>query len=133
MELKFNRGQELSREQRSVPARLYNRLHLLFARSDSGTLFVPIRSMQYLAAVDQEEVIFVDGLGPRNIGISWRDFEVAERHDLSSPVGFTCIYYDPNGPQIMTHLQGEFLKALELVQERQPKSTGASVTPIDRH
>lgn len=133
MELKFNRGQELGREHRSLPAGLYNRLHLLLARSDSGTLFVPIRSMQYLAAVDQEEVVFVDGLGPRDIGISWRDFEIAERQDLSAPVGFVCIYYDPNGREIMNQLQGEFLKALEQMQKRQPKSGDASIIPIDRH
>jgi hypothetical protein len=88
--------------------------------------------MQYLAAIDSEEIVFVDGQGPRVIEISWRDFHAAERKDLRAPVAFTCIYYDKKGSEIMNRLQSEFLKALQLMEERQPKTDGATVTPIGK-
>ncbi|MCO6411921.1 MAG: hypothetical protein J5I92_04175 [Thiogranum sp.] len=133
MDLNFTRGNEISREERSIPADLYNMLHLLYARRGDRHLFVPIRSMQYLAAIDREEIVFVDGQGPRTIEISWRDFRAGERQDLRAPVSYTCIYYDRNAPGIMNRLQSEFLKAVALLQDRQPRSDGGSVTPLDRH
>jgi hypothetical protein len=133
MDLKFERGSEVGREQRTMPAEFYNKLRLLFARTAGEHLFVPIRSMQYLAAIDREEIVFVDGIGPRYIEISWCEFQVKERQDLSSPVAYTCIYYDEKGREIMSRLQSEFLGALELMEDRRPKSEGATVTPLDRH
>lgn len=132
MDVNFTRGNELGRESRSIPGDLYNALHLLFARGRRGHLFVPIRAMQYLAAVDHEEIVFVDGQGPRAIEIVWRDFRVGERRDLRAPVSYTCIYYDHKAPAIMNRLQSEFLKAVSLMQARQPKSGGGSITPLER-
>jgi len=132
MDLNFTRKDEIGREQRTIPADLYNKIHLLFARLSGEHLFVPIRSMQYLAVVDKEEIVFVDGQGPRAIEISWRDFRVGEREDLRAPVAYTCIYYDEKGREIMNRLQSEFLKALQLLENRQPKADGATVTPIER-
>ncbi len=130
MELRFTRGDELGREQRTIRADLYNRIRLLFTRGSGEHLFVPIRSMQYLAVVDEEEIVFVDGQGPRNIELAWCDFQSAQREDLRAPVSYTCIYYDEKGHEIMNRLQGEFLKAVEIMQDRQPKSDGATVTPL---
>jgi len=90
MELKFIRGDEIGREQRTVSADLYNKIRLLFSRISGEHLFVPIRSMQYLAAIDSEEIVFVDGQGPRAIEIAWRDFHTVEREGLRAPVAFTC-------------------------------------------
>jgi len=132
MELHFTCGEELAREQRTLSAELYNRIRLLFARVSGEHLFVPIRSMQYLAAIDSEEIVFVDGQGPRAIEIAWRDFHTAEREGLRAPVAFTCIYYDEKGREIMNRLQSEFLKALQLMEERQPKTDGATVTSIGK-
>lgn len=133
MDVNFTRGREILRETRSIPADLYNAIHLLFARARREHLFIPIRSMQYLAAIDHEEIVFVDGQGPRAIEIAWRDFRAGERQDLRAPVSYTCIYYDQEAPGIMNYLQSEFLKAVEMMQERQPKPDGATVTPLERH
>jgi hypothetical protein len=130
MELKFSRGEELGREQRTISPDLYNKIRLLFARISAQHLFVPIRSMQYLAAIDSEEIVFVDGQGPRAIEVSWRDFQAGERQDLRAPVAYTCIYYDEKGRKIMNRLQSEFLKALQLMEARQPKTDGATIIPI---
>ena len=132
MQLNFTRGDEIVREQRAIPAELYNKIRLLFSRVAGESLFVPIRSMQYLAVIDDEEIIFVDGQRPRVIEISWQDFHSGERDDLHNPVSYSCIYYNEKGRDIMGRLQSEFLKALRLMEERQPKSEGASVTTLER-
>ena len=132
MDLNFTRGDELEREQRKVPAELYNKICLLFSRASGDNLFVPIRSMQYLAVVDKEEIVFVDGQGPRAIEISWQNFLSCDRDNLQEPVSFTCVYYDEKGREMMGRLQSEFLKALQIMEERQPKSGGASVITLER-
>ena len=55
----FYRPAETGREERLLPAPVYNLTHLLLAQTDSGCVFVPIRSMQYMAVLDAEESIFV--------------------------------------------------------------------------
>jgi len=133
VKVSFTRGDELCREERQIPAELYNRIHLLFSRADVKNLFIPIRSMQYLAVVDVEEIVFVDGQGPRNIELSWREFRVGDRGDLVSPVAYQCIFYTEGSRRIMNRLQSEFFKALEMLEQRQPGVGGsASVTPIRR-
>lgn len=134
MELSFERGKEIDREVRQLPAGYYRKILLLFSRSRSKTLFVPIRAMQYLAIVDQEEIVFVDGQGPRIIELAWRDFHPGEREDLRAPVSYTCIYYEEKGLRNMARLQGEFLKALDQLEHRQPRSEGAAtVTRLGSH
>ncbi len=133
MKVSFARGKELVREERRLPAKLYNRIRLLFNRTDVDNLFIPIRSMQYLAVVDNEEIVFVDGQGPRNIELSWQGFRVSDRDDLVSPIAYQCVYYTEGSRRIMNRLQAEFFKALELLERRSPGSEGqATVTPIRR-
>ena len=45
---------------------------------------------------------------------------------------YTCVYYDEKGRAAMARLQGEFFKALEILENRQPRPDGASVTPLER-
>jgi len=132
MQLTFERGEELGREIRQLPADHYRKILLLFSRCRSNNLFVPIRSMQYLAIVDPEEIVFVDGQGPRSIELAWRDFHPGERADLRAPVSYTCIYYEEKGRAAMGRLQGEFFRALDLLEQRQPRAGGsATVTRLD--
>lgn len=132
MDVSLTRGDELRREVRQLPAELYNKILLMFSRRQKGSLFVPIRSMQYLAIIDADEVVFVDGQGPRVIELAWQRFRSGEREGLHAPVGYECVYYDHNGAQTMQRLQGEFFKALEVLEERLPRPPGATVTSIGR-
>ena len=59
----FFRPPALLREPLTIPAGLYNRCRLLHTRSELPHLFVPIRSMQFLAVIDREETIFIDNQG----------------------------------------------------------------------
>lgn len=133
MDLSFERGDEIARESRQLPAEHYNKVRLLHSRAGGKPLFVSLRGMQYLAIVDHEEIVFVDGQGPRVIDVSWQGFRAGERADLREPVGYTCICYSDKGVQAMSRLQGEFLQGLELLERRQPKTAGqATVTCIER-
>lgn len=56
----FIRPDEIARERLSLPAALYNRCRLMLSRCQYEHIFVPARSMQMQAVLDEGEVIFVD-------------------------------------------------------------------------
>ena len=134
MQLRFERSDEIRRETLTLPAATYNRLTVLFARGAREPLFVPIRNMQYLAIVDREEVIFVDGARRRFIQVAWQDFHRQQRASLQDPVEYQQIYYEPAGIAIAPRLPGEFLRALVEMESKQAENTAsdASVTPLKR-
>ena len=108
----FYRPPELSREPRTLPAETYNLAHVLLKRAATGCLFVPIRSMQFLAVLDAEEFIFVDREGRRMIELAWQHFAPQARRALDEPVSYEAVYYSPAGAEVMRRAQGEFHKAL---------------------
>ena len=126
----FSRRDEVAREQRSLPATTYNLARVLLAHAANGYLFVPIRGMQYLAVLDNEEFIFVDREGGRMIEIAWRHFRPGERTALDAPVAYEAVYYSASGIQIMQRLQGEFHKALMLLVQRAPARALARVVKL---
>ena len=128
----FYRRAEISREARTLPADVYNRAHVLLARSAGGSLFVPIRSMQVLAVLDREEFIFVEREGGRMIDIAWQRFRPQERATLDAPVAYEAVYYAADGVEIMRWLQGEFFKALKELRDRAPRPASARVLPLNR-
>jgi hypothetical protein len=124
MEESFYREDEIGREARTLPAATYNLAHTLLAHalrgcSGEGCLFVPIRSMQYLAVLDREEFIFVDREGGRMIELAWQNFNPRARSSLDEAVPYEAVYYLEQGRETMKRLQGEFFLALkQLAQKR---------------
>lgn len=112
MEITCYRNPEISRESRRLPAATYNLAITLLARSSNACLFVPIRSLQYLAILDEEEFVFVDGTSKCRIDIAWRNFRPMERGTLDAPVGYEAVYYQPETATLMSRLQTEFPLAL---------------------
>ena len=132
----FYRGEEQGYEIRSLPAVTYNTLRLVFDYSDSNCVFLPIRSMQYMAVIDKEEIIFVDGLKSKKvIELAWKCFKPQERNNLADPVSYHFSYYNEKAIETMKRLQWEFDKALHLhydrLKEKQPASD-ATVIPLDQ-
>jgi len=123
----FYRRDEMTREPRTLPAATYNLAHVLLTHAAGGCLFVPMRGMQYLAVLDNEEFIFVDREGGRMIEIAWRHFRPGERAALDAPVAYEAVYYSAAAPQVMPRLQGEFHKALVQLQARAPATAPAHV------
>jgi mRNA-degrading endonuclease RelE of RelBE toxin-antitoxin system len=132
----FRRGPELGRELRSLPAAIYNRTRLLLQRSGQDCVFVPIRSMQYQAVVDAEEIIFVDGIGPRLIELAWREFRPQRRDALDEPVPYQQVRYHPRASETLLRLQVEFAAALSQTAQRlglnEPDSAPAEIIPLHR-
>lgn len=128
----FFRPAETGREARTLPADLYNLAHVLLARAANSCLFVPIRSMQYLAVLDAQEFIFVNREGGRMIDLAWQRFRVSERAALDEPVPYEVVYYAAKGAETMRRLQGEFRKALQSLQGREAVKAAARIIPLSR-
>lgn len=111
----FFRGEEKGREQRKLQAETYNAFRLLYDFSKQNAVFVPIRSMQYMAVIDKAEIIFVDANARRRfVESSWQDFDPHQRDSLMDPVPYTFVYFDEQAIQVMPRLLGEFPKALKV-------------------
>ena len=118
--------EELGRTSVDIPAGLFNRCRLLLARCQYEHIFVPIRSMQYLAVIDAEGIIFVDsqayavrgGEGGRMILLTWQ-FRPELRPDaLTLPVPIDVLYYHPQALQIQKRLIGDFTRSLDILEAR---------------
>lgn len=122
----FFRPPEWKQHTSTLPAALLNAAQLLFMRSQSDYLFVPIRSMQYLAVVNRDETIFVDsqayavqdGVGGRLVVIAWQPLPTGQRTSLSGPVPCSFIFYRAGLAEIQRRLLGEYEHALRLLGER---------------
>jgi hypothetical protein len=112
MEITCYRNTEIARESRFLPANTYNLAITMLARSSNNCLFVPIRSLQYLAILDAEEFVFVNGTSKCQIDIAWFNFRAMERISLDDPVGYDAVYYQPETAILMSRLQTEFPHAL---------------------
>lgn len=113
MEITCHRNPEISRETRHLPASTYNLAVTLLSRCPTRHLFVPIRSMQYMAIIDNEEYVFIDGERKCWIDIAWRNFKPQARSALDQPVSYDAVYYTGNMSAVMTRLQREFPLALQ--------------------
>ncbi len=121
---------ELGREASHIPADIYNLARTLLGRSEFSCVFVPIRSLQFLGVITDNEIVFVDSLayaynqdeGGRLIKIAWQFDNTNDRESLNEPVDFDAVYYDPGSSEIQNRLIGDFRKALELLDERYRKS-----------
>lgn len=115
----FFRSCELKRERRTLPAETYNLAKILLHHSGEPALFVPIRNMLYLAAIDREEIVFLDGaISRRDIVLAWQNFRPQLRSDLTEPISYEAVYYADDVLGIMPRLQGEFDKALRQQREK---------------
>lgn len=112
MEITCYRDQELACETRYLPAAAYNLALTLLARSATGNLFVPIRVMQYLAILDNEEWVFLDGERKCWVDIAWRHFRPQARVSLEEPVEYEAVFYQSNARDLMLRLQAELPRAL---------------------
>jgi hypothetical protein len=114
----FETGKILGIEQRSLPANTYNIMRTLFHQCTQPCLFVPIRSMQYQAIVDEKEVAFVYGHRRSHIEFSWRHFQPQLSKSLNDPVFYEFVYYDKQALETMRRIQGELHKFAHQLYER---------------
>lgn len=123
----FFTPEEFSTHQETLPAQSYNLAHILLNRFKQPHLFVPIRSMQYLAIIEPTNFWFVDSLaysvhnneGGRLITVSWHPIITAQqRENINQHMDCEIKYYQQNQNAIQTRLRGEFYQAMLLMDER---------------
>ncbi len=124
----FFRPIEVSRDDWTIAAAPYNSTRRLIKQTKEKSVFVPIRTMQFLAIIDEQEIVFIDGTsgytyrdgqGGRLIQISWRNFRPQERQSLFAPVPCQIVYYLSSAKQTMKRLVREFSDALVQMEQRQ--------------
>jgi hypothetical protein len=118
MEITCYRDQELACEKRQLPAATYNLALTLLTRCETGNLFVPIRAMQYLAILDGEEWVFLDGERKCWVDIAWRHFKPQARASLDDPVEYEAVYYQATARDLMFRLQAELPRALQALADK---------------
>ena len=128
----FYRGDELCRQRRAMPAQTYNLSRILLSRTRDGFVFVPVRSMQYLAILEAAEFNFVHSESRREIDISWQNFAAGGRSALEEPVPYDAVYCREDAALTMQRLQGEFLRALELAVKRSAPVNSGVVLELRR-
>ena len=123
MEISCYRDPELARDPHFLPASTYNLAHTLLARSPNDCVLVPIRSMQYLAILDAEEFVFLDGERKCWIDIAWQNFRPQDRVSLTDPVAYHAVYYQSSAADLMARLLVELPRALnQLAAKGHPDS-----------
>jgi len=132
MEITCYRDSELRREARHLPAEAYNTAHLLLEHSRGGVVFVPIRSMQYLAVIDHEEIIFLDSENKSWVEIAWQNFCPQQRSALTEPVAYEAVYYTSGAVETMKRLLGEFPQALRALAAKDTPLSPAHIIKLDR-
>lgn len=134
MEITCYRDSELLREPLFLPATVYNTAYLLLEHSKEGVVFVPIRSMQYLAVIDFEEIIFLDSENKSWVAIAWQNFRPQQRNALAEPVPYQAVYYTPDAKETMKRLLVEFPPAIKaLAAKETPTTAAASIIKLDRN
>lgn len=131
MEERFYREREITRLPAFLPAVTYNLAHTLLARA-GNCLFVPIRSLQYMAVLDAEEFIFVDSQNKAWVELAWQRFRPQARASLDERVPFEVVHYLPQAVETMKRLPGEFHQALLLLAGRQKPDVTATVIALQR-
>jgi hypothetical protein len=117
---------EAERNEWTVPADIYNLYRSLQGRSITGHVFVPVRSMQFMAVLDKNEIVFVDSQsyavskdeGGRLILIAWKFPQSHDRSSLADPVPCEVVFYRKKDNDTQLRLISEFRQAMELLDQR---------------
>lgn len=131
MEITVYRDQPIAKEARTLPAAVYNLAHSLIARSPNSVVFVPIRSMQMLAILDDEEFIFLDSQYKSWVEIAWRNFRPQARDALDEAVPYEITIYHPDGENNLGRLMMEFPKAMQALAAKERLDGPAKVLKFE--
>ena len=117
---------EVDRKDWFVPAEIYNLYHAFQNRCEIGHVFVPIRTLQFMAVLERNEIAFVDSQsyatskneGGRLILIAWKFTNSHDRDSLSDPMPCEVIFYEQKNSDLQLRLIAEFSQAMELMNQR---------------
>ena len=133
----FFRPIELNQEKWTLAAAPYNSTRRLLKHAKDKSVFVPIRTMQFLAIIDKNEIVFIDGAsgykyqdneGGRIIQLAWQNFRPQGRESLSAPVPCQIVYYLESAKQTMKRIVREFSDALVQMEQRSAQTSVSTKT-----
>lgn len=124
--------QELFSDPRQLPAATYNVARVLLGKNHLSPVFVPIRSMQYVAIIDDKEILFVDGNFKNQVAVAWTDFQPQARSNLQAPVQYIARHYRDDGREIMARLHSEFPAAMSNYSNKQQPTQPARIIRLVR-
>jgi len=141
VEQTFFRPDEQDRVPWTLPAPIYNQTRLALRDSHHDNAFVSLRAMQFLAVIDKEEIIFVDGNGEyrvhngeggRVIKLAWQNFRPSERDTIEDPVPCEIVYYTEDAKELCNRILGLIGKAIEehRAVKTPPPEGGAKIIPL---
>ena len=108
-------------------SKTYNLAHVLLNRSQSSHLFIPVRSLQYLAIIEKNAFWFVDSLayavrddeGGRLIRVSWHPvIKTNQREGLNQNMDCRVIFYGGDMSEIQNRLNSEFYQSMLQIDQR---------------
>jgi len=133
VELSLYRDEALTIEPRGLRAETYNLGHVLSVHSRAGVVFLPIRSMQFLAILDAQEWVFVDGLKKHFIELAWQNFHPQARSAIDEAVPYEAVFYTEASVPLMPRLESAVHGALiDAVKRIRAAKQGAEVLPFKR-
>ena len=133
MEFSLYRDAVWASEPRLIRAETYHLGRLLQGQSPNGVVFVPIRTMQFLAVLDAQAWVFVDGEKKHQIELAWQNFKPQNRDALAAAVPFEVAFYSAASVELMPRLVSAFHGALVEATRRNPKpSSRNKVLPFKR-
>ena len=114
-----------STQQETLLCNTYNLAHILLKRSGQEHLFIPIRSMQYLAIIEPNQFWFVDSMayavhhneGGRVIAVSWHP-NPQQRNSIQQHMDCEVRFYQRDQSDVQTRLRGEFYQAMQIIDQR---------------
>ena len=117
---------EVNRTNWTTSADTYNLYRSLFIRNKNKPVFVPIRTMQFMAILDQHEIVFVDSqsyavsgyVGGRMILLAWQYNQLNDRDSLDKPVPCEVVSYEQDNGEIQIRLVTEFRQAMKMIKAR---------------
>lgn len=140
----YFRPDESGREPGRIRADLYRQCRAALAHSITDCAFVPVRSMQLLAVITRNEVVFVDSLnyavrngrGGHMIMLAWDLGHGGEREYLDAPVPIEIILFHTSSADLHARLMSEFGPALAKLADRERRDQAqagikAEIIPLD--
>ncbi|MDT8283666.1 MAG: hypothetical protein RQ982_12775 [Gammaproteobacteria bacterium] len=126
-------------QQTRLLSQTYNLAHVLLNRSRSDHLFIPIRSLQYLAIIEKNAFWFVDSLayavrgdeGGRLIRVSWHPLINANQRDgLTQHMDCRVMFYGEDMSEVQNRLNTQFYQSMLQIDQRHRKTldTGCKVS-----
>ncbi len=108
----FFRRVALGEEQQMLPASVYNSIRQLLRLEENRQVKLPIKSLQSIAVITYDEIMFVDIHMGCVIEFSWQDFKPQARKGLECPVSYRFVWYNRRACLTMQNASIELEKAV---------------------